>query len=596
MQLGCVVKKLSESPLWKLQTRTFQDLGLDCWLEKGTPYQLTNSPLIARQYAAIALQLIKEREEKFSIIEMGAGTGRFAYLFIIELQKKLREAGLSEEAFCYFLTDISPKNLEFWQKHPLLIPYIEKGLVQTSLELPKVKAPLVVGNYLLDSLPQDIYRVKEGELYEGRVEIKGATLEEVEIDYYFTKLKTAPTPILAEYQKELESATFFVPTGAFNLFSQLDKQYGKNYTFLTADKGPTKTADFLEQIPRVEKFGCYYFPVNFDALHRHIAHCLGPKKPHPSFSIHLFSTKTPFSQELNKSYCEAVDAYGPQELFEEQKQSKDILELIEKSNYDPGIFFSNYTFLEKNCTEKILHEIYPRIFPICREEALCYHQLAALGNIPEEWKTLSQQFSHLPSIQKEKITLEKPEETLVIADKNQNYPHYHSIKNLPEKSLKKYPAIVLITKDKTKASSPAIISSGEKMLQDVEKQLPNLQTIKYSDNDLEQFLKTQQNVDEQNTIHFFQQLAKRGNITQEQLAKYFPQSEQEDSLLPITLDLFKNYLEAGGTLQIYLENGRSKYEDPEFTEQIILNPFVDYSEERKTSHLLITITLFSSKK
>ena len=589
------MKKLSESRLWDMQVSAFQELGLDCWLEMGTPHQLTNSPLIARQYATIALQLIKEREEKLPIIEMGAGCGRFAYLFIFELQKMLREAGLSDEAFCYFLTDISPKNLRFWEGHPLLIPFIEKGLVKTALELPKVKAPLLIGNYLFDSLPQDIYRVKEGELYEGRVEIRGTTLDEAEIDYHFTKLKTAPTPLLAQYQKELESATFFIPTGVFDLFSQLDKQYEQNYTFLMADKGPTKTTDFSEQIPRVEKFGCYYFPVNFDALNRHIAHSLSSKKPHISFSIHLYSTKKPFSEELIRSYREAVDAYGPQELFEEQKESYDVLELIEKSNYDPGIFFSNYALLEKNCTEKILQEIYPRIFPICREEALCYHQLAALGNIPEEWKALAQKFSHLPQMRKEKIFLDHPEETLVVAEENQNYPNFHPIKNLLAEQLGKYPTILLITKDRTKDSSTAILNSGEKMLQNVEKQLPNLQTIQYSDEDLEQFLKSQQDIDPKTTIHFFQQLAKRGNISQEQLAKYFPQNqpEEKDPLLPITLDLLKNHLEEGGTLQIYLENGKTKYEDPEFSEKIILNPFVDYSEERKASHLLITITSFS---
>lgn len=63
----------------------------------------------------------------FIIVELGAGTGMFAFYLIkklLELRASLKRPDLT---FKYIMTDFSAKNIAFWRDHPALRQYVQYG-------------------------------------------------------------------------------------------------------------------------------------------------------------------------------------------------------------------------------------------------------------------------------------------------------------------------------------------------------------------------------------------------------------------------------------------------------------------------------------
>jgi hypothetical protein len=86
------------------------------------------------------------------------------------------------------MSDFTKNNIEFWQQHPALQSYVESGMLDFAvfdvenddcIELlqsgKKIVAnslsnPLIVfANYLFDSVLNDIFHVKDGQLYESLI-------------------------------------------------------------------------------------------------------------------------------------------------------------------------------------------------------------------------------------------------------------------------------------------------------------------------------------------------------------------------------------------------------------------------------------------
>src|SRR5580765_1372025 len=85
---------LSQSVIWQRQRDFYARRGLKAWTEDMVPSYITNNPFIAEIYAAIVAAFIDDcqglapgeslpisPENPLRILELGAGTGKFAYLF-----------------------------------------------------------------------------------------------------------------------------------------------------------------------------------------------------------------------------------------------------------------------------------------------------------------------------------------------------------------------------------------------------------------------------------------------------------------------------------------------------------------------------------
>lgn len=138
---------LSRHPLWQRQRKAYAGSGPEIF--KSIPNAATNSPVFARQLAAF----LAERGG-LDILEVGCGTGQFAYYLVRELYRRVGSG------FRYRLHDLSPTVRRFLREHRCWQSWLDRGLVSVvdSLE----PTPVLLGNYLLGSLRQERIRFREG--------------------------------------------------------------------------------------------------------------------------------------------------------------------------------------------------------------------------------------------------------------------------------------------------------------------------------------------------------------------------------------------------------------------------------------------------
>lgn len=165
---------------------------------------------------------------------------------------------------------------------------------------------------------------------------------------------------------------------------------------------------------------------------------------------------------------------------------------------------------------------------------------------------------------------------------------------------------------KEQDQASAIIKMGQKKLEEIHKILPQLQTLKYSDEDIEFFfaeLESKENIEPRFVLRFFFDLEEKKNITKEQLQKTLEKLKREkevssemiqeffkersnvsvssfnferrgDRLFEFLERCLKVHMRIGSRFSCYLNGPASKYEDEVFFQKIILNPLLDYTETR----------------
>jgi hypothetical protein len=89
-------QRLSRSLLWGLQRRFFEQKGVEAWRQNIVPHYITSNPFIANAYAHLvfgflrdcqANALLPDPNQPLYIVELGAGSGRFAFRFLKQFQR-----------------------------------------------------------------------------------------------------------------------------------------------------------------------------------------------------------------------------------------------------------------------------------------------------------------------------------------------------------------------------------------------------------------------------------------------------------------------------------------------------------------------------
>ncbi|MGZ4860157.1 MAG: SAM-dependent methyltransferase [Candidatus Angelobacter sp.] len=198
---------LSQSLIWRLQRDFYAQRGLKAWTEDMVPSYITNNPFIAEIYAQIVAGFISDcmqpaqrvplsPENPVRILELGAGTGKFSYLFLRKLTALLQARKIAPQILRYCMADCSEGLLADWRANRYLAEFVESGILEFQLhraekEEPadlhgdnspdmtrRAKGPLVViANYVFDSLPQGAFIVANGELSEALLTTTRAELE-----------------------------------------------------------------------------------------------------------------------------------------------------------------------------------------------------------------------------------------------------------------------------------------------------------------------------------------------------------------------------------------------------------------------------------
>ena len=285
-------KPVSQRGLWKIQQDYYRNLGIAAWDAK-TPYQLTNSLVFTDCYADLIVAYWRDDPPDLSrifyLLELGSGTGRFAYQLVRDLNRKLSYfAELKDLRFCLVLSDIVRDNLEFWREHPKLSGLAEQVdfcvmepgredllfLEKAGTRLDAGGQPLLVlANYVFDSMPHDEFRATPQGLEECLIELRPETgrIEEVEVLRSYASVSDRYPPhlqsVLEHYQQTVKEGAFTVPVGVLDCLHRLGAL--APLAVLASDRGFTaieRMTTYPVHPHTVHQGGCFSHMVNFHAL------------------------------------------------------------------------------------------------------------------------------------------------------------------------------------------------------------------------------------------------------------------------------------------------------------------------------------------
>lgn len=405
------------SILWNLQKKAYQTFGPTAWTHHGVPFYMTSNPWTALQYAKATLGFIRDclkgdfdSSEPLYIFDLGAGTGRFGYLFTQELIPMIEELQLPVK-IKYVMTDIVPSNREFWKtmfKHLIAEGYVgieEYDPGEKPLQMPKTKNPIVViANYFFDTIPQALYNSTDEGVFEGYVELKVPEPVQDPLDpkhiphlqfeyqYHSTQVKDPFLKSLCEKYKG--EGPFLLPVDAFKALDQFRELSG-NRMFLLAGDQVMKKGE-----PEVAKHGTFSVAVNYEAIQEYFKYHHGESWTttwdDTAFMVMggvlnqpITETSVAFKQNLLK--FQPVDFWNF--INEIEKSWKEpslelLMQVIKFANFDPMSMNAYLTRIEqlaetappgqKTRLHEIVNEVVMRFYPVCKEDLIFLNRTLGL--------------------------------------------------------------------------------------------------------------------------------------------------------------------------------------------------------------------------
>ncbi|MFC4304423.1 tetratricopeptide repeat protein [Cohnella boryungensis] len=431
MQTLEVNVRLSQSRLWDYQNQYFSRKGVEAWRNGEVPHYVTSHPVMANCYAELVFAFLQDRQrmtaasslpnEPLYICELGAGSGRFAYHFLTRLSALCQECDLPLQSFRYVLTDFTTSNLEFWRRHPSFERYWSEGLLDmalfdaqqteeitlllsgTTLRANSLGSPLVViANYVLDSLPQDLYYVHKGTLSHCLVTLETAepvdesepaqALKKVKARYLRRRCTEPPYPepelasLLDRYSASTDNGYLLYPAIGLRCLRRLRALSGESgLLLLTADKGSHLIGDLLSaNPPELVRHGSVSLSVNYHAF-KAICEAEGGIALFPDIGFNHVNVGALFMasdairyRETARAYRRLVAEFGPDDFYSVISHAKrsitemlieDLLAYLRLSLYDAHQF-SHY---------------YPRLMELA-EQASPREKTAMLDAVDQVWQ------------------------------------------------------------------------------------------------------------------------------------------------------------------------------------------------------------------
>lgn len=392
---GATAVPLSRLGIWERQRRYFDQTGIEAWRRNQVPSYVTTNPYIANTYAKIVRTFLEaggqragpagHGREPAYVIELGAGSGRFAHHFLTQFHGIDPPLPRNSADVRYVMTDISAATIDFWRASPAFAPYLAAGLLDfarfdtgTSAEMlleasgerigPGSTAPLVViANYVFDGIPQDAFAVSGGSLYEchaaehgrqagppgdGAIPSFGLTFARVPCG-----AGRYPDPswnaALAACVDGLSDGAFLFPTEALACLSRLRAMTTGPILVLSCDRGHTRPEDFAgAEPPQPLRHGSFSFPVNYHALLAWSRQTgglgLAPERGHASIAVVAlaFGLDGDSAHALARAYDREVRAFGPDDFFMLKKAAEgtyhlldlpQAIALLRLSRWDPAV-------------------------------------------------------------------------------------------------------------------------------------------------------------------------------------------------------------------------------------------------------------------
>jgi hypothetical protein len=359
--------RLSRSMIWSWQRSFYERRGVEAWRSEGVPFHITSNPFIARAYARVVHGWLRnwlpnnapfDPAEPVTIVELGAGHGRFGYLFLKKLLQEIPDVRIR-----YVMTDLAESNVELWRDNPRLRPFLDSGLLDlacfdaardTELRLAvsgRVLVPgasgnpmVLIANYVFDSLPQDAFHVEEGRLYESLVTVTPRRretdpshpnnpdlLSRADLSFQHAPVESGYygdpdlDVLLSDQCRRLPAASFLFPVAALRCVKTFRDLSGDRLLLLCADKGYNRDEDLLlgHGAPVITHHarGCFSMMVDYRILGEYFVRqggaALHPSHRHQSIITSAFLLGGPpgGTLETRRAFQAAIEDFGPDDFF-----------------------------------------------------------------------------------------------------------------------------------------------------------------------------------------------------------------------------------------------------------------------------------------
>lgn len=404
--------RFSHSTLWEIQQNYFQTMGIEAW-KNQVPFYISSNMFIATEYASFLISTIQNllrvepalRAETFYFLELGAGTGRFSYYFLTAFEKLLKTYALEDLKYCYIISDIATKNIEFCQTNPSFQPYIEAGkidfakvnlvesdsifLLNKQIDYTQInaKTPLgVIANYVFDCIKIDLFKFDKSGVYEVQLGLtsryknfniaESKYLDDLRLQYDLVKIDPKNyyedkdlAELLLDAHTQFSEKEFYypMPVGAIQFLKTLSKMTHDRFFIVSGDRGLSSEQDLvLTDLKELIAFnGCFSFLVNFYALKKYIQKRGGDAlldESNVSFGVNFFSkglslSNLPQKQIGSKEYCDFYLLFFSNEY---RFDADPLLSFLKTSQYDPNAYA---------CIQSRLLELYSTLTPYRLREA-----------------------------------------------------------------------------------------------------------------------------------------------------------------------------------------------------------------------------------
>jgi tetratricopeptide (TPR) repeat protein len=381
--------RFSESLLWKLQRRYFEEQGIKAWQDAEVPHYITSNPFMANAYAEVVFGFFRDQARlnpgstaKIYLLELGAGSGRFACHFLKCLEQACLTAAWKVPSFCYILSDMAESTIRFWQEHEQLLAFAKKGVLDmahfdaekdeeiqllysgTQIAKAQLQEPLIIiANYFFDSIPQDLFCIENRQLFEVKTSLYAGAepvdtarelLSRVEVRFHKTSTKACYeeeglNAILESYKARFTETVVLFPHVGIRCLERLRGWSQKGFLLLSADKGDHEPEQLDgKDFPEIIRHGSISLTVNYHPM-QSFYESKGARvhfTPHRYHSLNiavalLFPEQDQYKETL-AAYNKAIEAFGPDDFFRLKKHFEQHIESMKLWQLQSYIRLSGY--------------------------------------------------------------------------------------------------------------------------------------------------------------------------------------------------------------------------------------------------------------
>ena len=403
----------ANSKIWELNREYYHEEGLEAWRDGTVPHQMTSSSMLGKTYAKLIFATLKDlatkekTQEKVYILELGAGHGRLAFHVLRHLDEFCLQTNLNLPSYCYILSDIAEKNLQFFSEHPQFQTYLEQGKLDVAyfdaigsnrlelrhskliIEPNSLNQPLLaIANYFFDTIPSDIFHFKNKVASSCEVALKSKvnpaelneaslldnlqlTFENKRLDQPFFKEKSL-NRLIETYKELLNETHIFFPSAGIRCIQNLESISKEGLMLLTMDKGFLDLKDLEGKgEPEIIHHGSFSIWVNFHGLKMYCDQ-QGGKTYFPSYATFhsqvgclLFLKNDEKYHEVHATYQRAVNDFGPDDFNSLKRMAYkqlarmdliEVLSMLRLGDYDSTLFKNFLPRIKQNIRRVTVNE------------------------------------------------------------------------------------------------------------------------------------------------------------------------------------------------------------------------------------------------